>query len=130
MGDKLSGLHQSSFIPVISQIFVTLRVLTEEHEKKLDCEDFEINLCPVVTSRISSNVVSVAERTLFNKWVQFSTEEEEKTTIQYFYEKYNFLGIIGVIDSEHINIASCDKPPYCNSAGQYSINTMMVETQL
>lgn len=92
--------------------------------------DFNIGMAQPTVSVILSELLSILERHICPKWIQFNyTQEEERRAKIYFFEKSRIPNVVGAIDGTHIKIIGPNKDlqhVYYNRKGYYSINAMLV----
>lgn len=106
IGDALKFACKSISVPIILQLCVALRVLSEGNSKTIYTVDFNLHICKTTLLNILYNIVSVGEQRTFKNWIQFPILKDEIKIKEKFFEEFKFPGIIGLVGQTDINIST------------------------
>lgn len=127
--DEIKPQQRSPAIPNVIKLAATLRFLAEGGYQHGIGQDVNIALAQQTMSKVITEVCTAIENKLCPKWINFNlTEVEKRKSKQYFYTKFGFPGIVGLIDGTHIQIVrpTKDEHLFFNRKMKHSINAMVV----
>lgn len=124
-GINWSNTIRRTAIPPILKLAATLELLAKGSYQDVLGNDFVLGMAQSTISKVFSEVLEVIEENICPDWIKFQISDE---TRQFFFEKYNFPGVIGCVDGTHIFLLrpSTDEHIFFNRKGKHSLNVMIV----
>ncbi|XP_055590232.1 putative nuclease HARBI1 [Uranotaenia lowii] len=118
---------KSSAIPSTLKLAATLNLLASGSYQTNVGASFLLGMAQPTVSTIFSELISLLEETLCEKWIGLNTQSFNETKKHYF-DKFKIPGVIGCIDGTHIPILrpTKDEHMYFNRKGFHSINAMII----
>lgn len=120
---------KSSAIPPIIKLAATLKFLGQGGYQHQIGQDHYLAISQPAMSRCLAEVCVVIEKILCPKHIKFDMSEDEKKEAKtFFFRKFNFPGVIGVVDGTHIQMIrpSENEHLYFNRKLKHSMNAMVV----
>lgn len=126
---ELNISRRQTSVPNIIKLSATLKFLaTGGYQNQIGGDRFA-GLAQQTMSKIMSEVLSVIEKVVCPKFINFNmTEEEKRKSKRYFWDKSRIPGVIGVVDGTHIQIIrpATSEQLFFNRKLKHSINAMVV----
>nr|CAI5866023.1 unnamed protein product [Callosobruchus analis] len=127
--------RRASALTIETKVFATLRFLASGSYQEIIGSNHFVGISQSSVSRCIREICSVLNSpNIFNQWVCFPGNIEELENVrQRFYEKYQFPGIVGIIDCNHVaitspNVNNAEQPEraYVNRKNYHSLNVQLV----
>ncbi|XP_055604499.1 putative nuclease HARBI1 [Uranotaenia lowii] len=124
---KFPQTSKSSAIPSTLKLAATLNLLASGSYQTNVGASFLLGMAQPTVSTIFSELISLLEETLCEKWIGLNTQSFNETKKHYF-DKFKIPGVVGCIDGTHIPILrpTKDEHMYFNRKGFHSINAMII----
>nr|CAI5866020.1 unnamed protein product [Callosobruchus analis] len=127
--------RRASALTIETKVFATLRFLASGSYQEIIGSNHFVGISQSSVSRCIREICSVLNSpNIFNQWVCFPGNIEELENVrQRFYEKYQFPGIVGIIDCNHVaitspNVNNAEQPEraYVNRKNYHSLNVQLI----
>lgn len=125
--------NRSTKIPKVVRFLVCLHFYAQGSYQKSVGADSRCTMSQPAVSRCIKEVTNIIVVQLSQRFINFPTTQHEITTVKNgFFEKFNFPGVIGIIDGTHISIVAPvfgEIPPravFLNRKNCYSINCQII----
>lgn len=118
---------RSSAVPPILQLATTLNILASGGYQSNIGNNRFLSMAQTTVSKVFKNTLQVLENEFCGRWIKLN-EEEFDACRRFFFQKYKFPGVVGVIDGTHIPILcpTENEHVFFNRKGFHSINSMLV----
>lgn len=126
--------QRSTFTPPILKLAAFLNFLGTGSYQNGVGSSWVCALSQPIVSKIISELLNVFEQHVCGNQIRIiNTVEEERIEKQHFFNKYKIPGVVGCVDGTHVKIMSPpqnEKHHYYNRKGYYSLNVMIVSTNV
>jgi hypothetical protein len=108
-----------------SKLCATLEILSSGSYQAVIGNDYSIGMAQSTVSTIFTETLDIMERTLCSEFIKFEPTQATKT---YFYDKFNFPGVVGCVDGTHVYLLKPTESEhsYLNRKSRHSLNVMIV----